>query len=149
MSETTAPTQTQVLAPVYTCHVCRRSFSNNAPTIIGQKPIEKAIQSGQLLMDHFMKQHQDEMKMIALGAQEYLQWLVMQQFRHDDTLMNQHSETVRKNIRRITCRVLVTDEIIEAQVDQYLENAPDMRASAIALLKTLRNTLMEGEPPKP
>jgi len=149
MSETTAPTQTQVLAPAYTCFVCRKCFSNNAPPIIGQKPIEKAIQTVQMLTNHFAKEHTNELKMIALAAQEYLQWLVMQQFQHNDALVNEEGERVRKNIRRITGRVLITDEIIEAQVDQHLENAPDVRASAIALLQTMRNTLMEGEPAKP
>lgn len=145
MSETPT-TQTTALATAYTCFVCRRAFSNNAPPILGQKPIEKAIQTGSMLMTHFAKEHNKEFQQIALAAQEYMQWLVVLQFQHNDELINEHSETVRKNIRRITSRVLITDEIIETQVDQHLENAPDIRSSAIALLKTLRNTLMEGEP---
>ncbi len=63
--------------------------------------------------------------------------------KNDDIAGVPFTSPTGKNIRRITKRVTITDEIIETQVDTHLENSPDMRSAAIALLKTLRSTLDE------
>lgn len=144
----TIPTEQQqqtVLAPVYTCHLCRRTFSIGGAQIIGQKRVMVASAK---LVEHFGTEHKDEINKAYLMGQQFAAWLVNEQYSHNDPELAAEANRVRLNFKRLTKRVDVSDETIAKQVEKHISenDLPAdslVRKTVIGLLKGLRDSLEE------
>lgn len=144
----TSPTPS--LAPTYTCKFCRRTFAENGPHLIGEKPEDRISRLSKTLWEHLGTAHKSETAQILLAGQQFSGWLMFSQFQHNDGELTSAGETMRLMFRQSTKRISISDEEIEQQVGQLFKE--DMRVGSkliTALLKAMRNTLEEITPQKP
>jgi hypothetical protein len=145
----TAPTTSSALTPGYTCSFCRRTFSPTNPPVIGERPEDRIGRLSGMLAGHLAKEHKQEFATLALSGQQVVGWILTTQFRHNDPQLTQFSEATRKQIRKITKVVEISDEKIAAQVDALLSVGNGAtRENLIRLLKGMRDAI-EETPPTP
>ena len=148
----TQPASTPILTPTYTCQICRQTLSMKGPPIIGEKTEARAARVGQMLAEHMGQQHRDQMNMLVLAGPNLTGWMATEQFRHNDPELAKRSNIFRLTLRQMTKRVEISDEKIEAAVDQLLrldcfkEFTEDVREKLIQFVTGMRDTLEERQP---
>ena len=138
--------RSSALATVYTCHLCRKTFSLKDPILIGEKPQERLARVGQMLADHLGNEHRQHIINIMLASNQYAGWLIAEQFSYNDATLATESNKVRLKMREVSRRVIITDALIEQQVSQFIPQEvgdTEIRTTIIGLLRTLRDTLEE------
>lgn len=145
-----------VLAPTYACGICRQTFTPKGPPIIGEQKEARLSRVGQMLAKHIAETHKAEHEQIAILSIQIQGWILLDQYKHNDTELATESDKIRNYFRRIIHRPgdnrpvpHISDAVIENQVDGNLnEGMPyaELRETCIKLLKGIRNTLEETPP---
>lgn len=134
-----------ILAPTYTCHLCKKTFAPSELPIVGEDPKARTIRIVTMLADHIGKVHKERMIGIAMAANQFQGWSILEQFDHTDPDLHRESNGMRLQYRQLTKRVNITDEMITGQVDTFLKLQPGtQRDATIELLKTMRDVLEEN-----
>lgn len=141
---------TSVLSPVYTCQICRRTLSLNGPVIVGETHEARMARISQVLADHLGQNHKEQMIEIMMIANGFAGFLMWQQYQHTNQDLVKQSELMRSKIRSFTKRVHVPDQKIEQQIARWSPPGDEeqLRQEVIALLKGLRDSLDEVQPPQ-
>ena len=100
-----------------------------------------------MLAGHLAKEHKQEFAELATAGQQVIGWFFVQRFRHNDADLEQFSEMTRREIRKVTKRVSITDEMIEKQVAAHvIPPGPKIYNDVVTLIKTMRDALDEVQP---
>ncbi len=140
-------TQTQLLVAGYTCRFCRQTLTLKDSIIVGEKPEERMARALNMMVEHVGSTHKEQFAQIFAATQQIQGWLIAQQFSHTDKALSAEAEGIRLQFRKISKRVVITDELIEKQVGAFLatdEYEANPKNAIAKLLKGFRDSLDEA-----
>lgn len=138
------------LVPTYTCPFCRRSFGQDNSILIGEPTEARLMRLAGQLSGHLSHEHKKEFGAIGNSSAKIAGWLYTAPFKHDDAELSKFQREMRLELRRITKRVIITDEMIHANVEAHLSHFSfDDKEKLFEMFTQLRDALDEVPPPVP
>ena len=139
---------TQLLVAGYTCRFCRQTLTLKDSMIVGEKQEERMARALNMMVEHVGTTHKEQFAQIFAATQQIQGWLIAQQFSHNDKALSAEAEGIRLQFRKISKRIVITDELIEKQVGAFLstpEYEADAKAAIVKMLKGFRDSLDERQ----